>query len=130
MGRDAFRLAAEAGDMDALAAALDQEVHFRGPAFGTADVVGRERVMGILKIAFEKVYRDFSYVESLDNGDRCVLLFTSQVGEHAIEGAQVLRFGDHDLVVELVVMARPAPGAAAIGEEIVRHLDYDPREEG
>jgi hypothetical protein len=64
MGRDAFRKAAAAGDMRGLAASLDPEVHFRGPAFATPDMVGRDRVAGILTIAFERVYEDFRYMAS------------------------------------------------------------------
>jgi hypothetical protein len=130
MGRDAFRAAAEAGDMDALAAALHPEVHFRGPAFATPDVVGRDRVAGILRAAFAHVYRDFRFVDTLDGARHTVHLFTARVGEHELEGAQVLRFGEKELVVDLAVIVRPAPAAAAVGAAILERLDFDPREAG
>lgn len=129
MGRDAFRKAAEAGDMPGLAASLDPEVHFRGPAFATPDMVGRDRVGGILAIAFERVYEDFRYIDGVEGPERAILLWTAKLGDHELEGVQVLRFGADDLVVELAVIVRPAPGAAAIGEAILKHLDFDPRAE-
>lgn len=127
MPRDAFRKAAEDNDMDALALALAPDVHFRGPAFATPDVVGRARVAGILKIAFDHVYRDFSFIDTVEGDLRTVHLWTAQVGDHEIEGATALTFGDDDLVADLAVIVRPAPGAAAVGEEILKHLDFDPR---
>jgi hypothetical protein len=39
-----------------------------------------------------------------------------------MEGAQVLGFDAHDLVGELVVMVRPAPAAAALGQAILAAL--------
>ena len=107
------------------------DVHFRGPAFATPDVVGRDRVVGILKTALDHVYRG-SPLHRLGGGRSAhgAALWTAQVGEHELEGAQVLTFDADDLVADLAVMARPAPGAAAIGEAILKHLDFDPRTRG
>jgi hypothetical protein len=128
MDRGAFKRAAEAGDWDAFTEALAPEVQFRGPAFGATRPTGsRDEVVGIFKIAFSNVYRDFRFIDSIEGPQRTVLLFTARVGEHELEGAQVLTFGADDRVTDLAVMARPAPAAAAIGEEILKHLDFDPR---
>jgi hypothetical protein len=126
MGRDAFRKAAEAGDMAALAASLDPDIRFRGPAF-PEPVQGREQVAAILTIAFQRVYQDFRYVDILESGARAALLFSARVGEHELEGAQVLSFGEGGAVTELVVMVRPAPSALALGEAILANLATDPR---
>lgn len=121
MGRDAFQKAAEAGDMAALAQSLDPDIRFRGPAY-PEPVQGRERVAEIMSIAFGKVYRDFSYFDVIEGAARTVLLFTAGVGDHQLEGVQVLGFGDGDAVTELVVMVRPAPAALVLGEAIMSHL--------
>jgi hypothetical protein len=126
MGRDAFQKAAEAGDMTALAETLDPNIRFRGPAFAEP-AQGREQVAAILSAAFQQVYQDFRYVEVVAGANRTVLLFTARVGDHQMEGAQVLAFGPADTVTELVVMVRPAPAALALGEAILSHLTADPR---
>ncbi len=121
VGRDAFELAARAGDLDALTSALAPDVAFRGPAFPDA-TVGRERVGAILAAAFGGVYEDFEYVDALSGAARTVLLFNARVGDHQMEGAQVLGFNADDLVNELVVMVRPAAAAAALGQAILAAL--------
>ncbi len=124
MGRDAFLKAAEAGDVAALAESLDPDIRFRGPAFAEP-VQGRDQVTAILSIAFGQVYQDFRYVDVVEGATRTVLLFTARVGEHQLEGAQVLGFGSGDALTELVVMVRPAPAALALGEAILSRLIED-----
>ena len=124
MGREAFEAAARTGDMDGLSAALAPDVVFRGPAFPD-EMVGRDRVCTILAAAFGKVYRDFEYTIVVVGAARTVLLFTARVGEHLMEGAQVLGFDADDLVSELVVMVRPAPAAIALGQAILAALGLD-----
>jgi hypothetical protein len=87
--------------------------------------VGRDRVGPILAAAFGKVYRDFEYTIVVVGAARTVLLFTARVGEHLMEGAQVLGFDADDLVSELVVMVRPAPAAIALGQAILAALGLD-----
>jgi hypothetical protein len=82
-------------------------------------------VAAILSAAFGKVYQDFHYVDVVEGAARTVLLFTARVGDHQLEGAQVLGFGEGDAVTELVVMVRPAPAALALGEAILAHLSED-----
>jgi hypothetical protein len=84
-------------------------------------------VAAILSIAFGQVYQDFRYVDVVEGATRTVLLFTARVGEHQLEGAQVLGFGSGDSLTELVVMVRPAPAALALGEAILAILAKDPR---
>jgi hypothetical protein len=126
VGKDAFKRAAEAGDMAALAATLDPDVTFRGPAFKES-VQGRDGVAAILGVAFGKVYQDFLYTDVVESASKTVLLFSARVEEHDLEGAQVLGFGADDRVRELVVIVRPAPAAAALGQAILAQLTEDPR---
>lgn len=107
--------------MAALTASLAPDVVFRGPAFPDA-TVGRERVGAILAAAFGGVYQDFEYLDVLAGASRTVLLFTARVGEHPMEGAQVLRFDADERVSELAVMVRPAAAAAALGQAILSKL--------
>ncbi len=115
--------------MVALTAALDPDVTFRGPALAES-VTGRDRVAAILEVAFERVYEDFQYTDVLEAESRTVLLFSARVGEHEMEGAQVLGFGADDSVRELVVMVRPAAAAAALGQAILAHLTKDVSAQG
>ena len=53
---------------------------------------------GSWRLTFERVYEDFRYIDGVEGAERAVLLWTAQVGEHELEGVQVLRFGADDLV--------------------------------
>jgi hypothetical protein len=110
--------------MAALTAALAPEIAFRGPAF-PGETAGRDRVGGILAAAFGKVYEEFKYTDVVVGDDHTVLLFTARVGEHAMEGAQVLGFDADELVSELAVMVRPAAAAAAVGQAILAALGIE-----
>lgn len=65
--------------MAVLAAALDPDVRFRGPAFKES-VQGRDRVAAILGVAFGKVYQDFLYTDVVESASKTVLLFSARVG--------------------------------------------------
>ena len=79
----------------------------------------------MLAAAFAGVYEDFEYQDVITGSSRTVLLFTARVGEHQMEGVQVLGFDADDLVNELVVMVRPAASASALGRAIMAAMGIE-----
>jgi hypothetical protein len=107
-----FRKAVEAGDADAIAAALDPDVTFLSPVVFRA-YEGREAVMQLLSIVGQ-VFEDFRYVDELRGDGSSCLVFHARVGDRELEGIDYLRHGPDGLVTELTVMVRPYSAATAL----------------
>ena len=108
----AFRKAVEAGDVDAMAAALDPDVKFRSPVvFRTYE--GRDAVMQLLSLVAQ-VFEDFQYVDELHGDGTSCLVFRARVGDRDLDGIDYLRHGSDGLVTELMVMVRPYSAATAL----------------
>ena len=63
-------------------------------------------------------FEDFRYVEQVETGDTAVLMFEANVGDKAVQGVDILRFGDDDRIRELIVMVRPMSGMHAFAERM------------
>ena len=108
----AFRKAVEAGDVEAMAAALDPDVTFRSPVvFRTYE--GRDAVMQLLSLVAQ-VFEDFQYVDELQGSGTSCLVFRARVGDRDLDGIDYLRHGPDGLVTELMVMVRPYSAATAL----------------
>jgi hypothetical protein len=108
----AFRDAVEAGDVEAIADALDPNVTFRSPiVFRTYE--GRDAVMQVLSLVGQ-VFEDFRYVDELQGDGTSCLLFQARVGDRELDGIDYLRHGPDGLVTELTVMVRPYSAATAL----------------
>ena len=73
--------------------------------------------------AVVKVFEDFRYVEQVETGDTAVLLFEARAGDRELQGVDILRFGEHDRVRELIVMVRPMSGMHALADEMKKMLE-------
>ncbi|CAL9370492.1 hypothetical protein SUDANB176_00858 [Streptomyces sp. enrichment culture] len=120
----AFRKAVEAGDLDAAAALLAEDVVFASPV-AFKPYTGKPITAAILR-AVAGVFEDFRYVRELDDasGHDHALVFTARVGDREIEGCDFLHVGDDGLIDRLTVMVRPLSGAqalaAAMGAQVER----------
>ena len=117
------RAAIEAGDIDALAALLSDDVVFNSPV-AFHPFVGRATVAEVLANVLE-VFTDFVYVDELEGDGTHGLVFTAGVGGRAVQGLDHLRFDDAGLVSEFTVMVRPLSGVIALAEAMgprVAHL--------
>ncbi|MFP5253696.1 MAG: nuclear transport factor 2 family protein [Actinomycetes bacterium] len=133
----AFRDAVEARDLDALEAALAEDVVFRSPAV-YKPYEGRPATMVILR-AVMRVFEDFRYVRetaSADGRDH-VLVFEATVKDKQLEGVDVLHLDEDGLVDDLRVLVRPLSGlnglVEAMGQaipEVMRELGLDPGDGG
>lgn len=118
---NAFRAAVEAGDLDALEAALHPDVGFRSPAVFTP-YEGRENVMALLRTVFE-VFEDFAYTDELGGGSTHALIFKARVADKQLQGMDHLTLDADGLVTELVVMVRPLSGLIALAQEMGSRLE-------
>jgi hypothetical protein len=117
---DAFRRAAEAKDFSAGAELFSPDVVFRSPAV-FKPYEGIEALGELLRNVAE-VFEDFRYIDQVETGDAAVLVFEARVGDKALNGVDVLHFGEDGLIKEMMVMVRPASGLMALGEEMGRRL--------
>jgi hypothetical protein len=117
----AFREAVEAGDLAAMAAALDPEVTFRSPVV-FRPYEGREAVMQLLTLVTQ-VFEDFRYVDELHGDGTSCLVFHARVGERELDGIDHLRHGPDGLVTELMVMVRPYSAATALRDAMGARLE-------
>src|SRR5947207_8276214 len=115
-----FRAAVEGGDPDAMLEVLHPDVTFRSPVV-FKPYEGRDAVMVLLRAVFE-VFEDFSYLAEVSEGDREVLLFEARVGDRQLQGVDIIRTED-DQVVELIVMVRPMSGVHALAEAMRVRLE-------
>jgi hypothetical protein len=121
MSANAFQAAVLAGDEDALAEALADDVVFRSPAV-YKPYEGREATTLVLR-AVSRVFEDFRYDDSFEGEDGDVLLFSARVGDRELNGIDLLRFDDEGKVRELTVMIRPLSGLNALVEAMARELE-------
>ncbi len=117
-----FRVAVEAGDMDAAVALLADDVVFRSPVV-FKPYQGREAVAALLHAVFV-VFQDFRYVREIGADDAAdhALVFQTRVGEREIEGADFLHTDEHGSIDEFTVMVRPLSGALALAEAMKAQL--------
>lgn len=121
MRSDRFRAAAEAKDFAAGADLFADRVVFRSP-FVHTPYEGREALMFILSNVAQ-VFEDFRYVAQVETDDKAVLMFEARVGDRELQGVDVLRFDDEDLIDEMTVMVRPMSGLEALAAEMGRRLE-------
>jgi hypothetical protein len=116
-----FREAVEAGDLEAMEAALDRNVTFHSPVV-FKPYEGREAVMALLSLVAQ-VFEDFRYVDELQGQGTTCLLFKARVGDRELDGIDYLRHGPDGLVTELTVMVRPYSAATALRDAMGAKLE-------
>jgi hypothetical protein len=120
-GRGPFRAAVETKDFGRVEATLALDVRFRSPVV-FAPYEGRASVAALLRVVGEVLSPELVYQWQVREGDREVLCFTSQVGDRAIEGVDLLLYNGEGQVAELVVMMRPASALAAVRDAVGARL--------
>lgn len=121
MKSDAFRVAAEAKDLEAVTKVFREDVVFRSP-FVFRPYTGIESLRFILGNVAQ-VLEDFHYVSQVETGDTAVLVFEARVGDREVQGVDILGFGEDELVTEMTVMIRPISGLQALGAEMNRRME-------
>ncbi|MEX0835368.1 MAG: DUF480 domain-containing protein [Nitriliruptor sp.] len=116
-----FHDAVTAADWDTAIDQLARDVTFRSPAVHQP-YEGRLATATILR-AVARVFEDFRYVDTFDEGDRAVLLFEARVGDRDLQGIDLLRFDDDGMIIDFTVMIRPLSGLTAVVEGMRAALD-------
>ena len=111
-----FRAAVETGDIGAVAELLAQEIVFHSPVT-FHPFVGRETVVGLLE-QVAQVFEDFRYTDELQAGDAHALIFRANVGDREVEGIDLLRFDEQELICDFTVMLRPLSGLIPFAQEM------------
>ncbi|WP_053846669.1 nuclear transport factor 2 family protein [Streptomyces sp. NRRL B-24085] len=112
----AFREAVEAGDLAAVEALLAEDVVFTSPVV-FKPYAGKAITAAILGAVVE-VFEDFRYVSELssEDGRDHALVFSTRVGERALDGCDFIHLDDDGLIDRFMVMVRPLSGAQALAE--------------
>ncbi|MFI0410104.1 nuclear transport factor 2 family protein [Actinomadura sp. 3N508] len=139
--RGTFRKAVEAKDLAAITMALDPGIEFHSPVM-VKPYLGREPVTALLGVLLE-VFDDFRYTDELTGtapvadptgggfpiapatpaAPPLALIFTARVAGKAVQGLDLLRFGDTGLVTGLTVMVRPLPAAMTLARVVGRRME-------
>lgn len=120
MAGSTFRAAVEAKDLAAVEAVLAPDVRFCSPAVHTP-YEGRDMTLKIIAAVFA-VFEDFAYIGEMRTGDEEALRFTTRIGDHSLEGVDLIRYGEDGLVTELTVLVRPLQGLQAVMEAMGARL--------
>ena len=116
----AFRDALAQGDTVAASKLFADDVVFHSPVvFKTYH--GRDDVALVLA-GVAQVFEDFRYTAEYTSDDGAVLAFATRVGERALEGVDIVRFGESGEIVEFTVMVRPYSAATALRERMAALL--------
>jgi hypothetical protein len=117
---DRLRIALQAGDVQAAAELLAEDIVFHSPVT-FHPFIGRETVTRLLGEVVQ-VFEGFRYVDELSSGSTHGLILRAHVGDREIEGLDLLRLNEQGLVADFTVMLRPLsallPFAQAMAERV------------
>lgn len=118
-----FRKAVEAGDIEAAAALLADDVVFTSPV-AFKPYAGKPITSAILHAVFE-VFEDFRYVREIgDEGGRDhALVFEAKVDGRSLTGCDFIRLDDAGLINDFMVMVRPLSAAQPLSEQMGARFD-------
>jgi len=111
-----FRKAVEAGDQEAMAGLLAEEIVFTSPV-AFAPYRGRAITAAILRAVFG-LFEDFRYVREIADpaGRDHALMFTARIGQLRVHGCDFLHTDERGLIDDFTVMVRPLSAAQALAE--------------
>ncbi|MFB4296174.1 nuclear transport factor 2 family protein [Actinomadura sp. NTSP31] len=125
-----FRAAVEAKDLAAITRSLDPGIEFLSPVM-VKPYHGRDPVAALLGVLLE-VFEDFRYTDELVGPEGAggparppsqALVFSARVMGKAVQGLDLLRFGETGLVTGLTVMVRPLPAAMTLARAVGRRME-------
>ncbi len=117
---ETFRRGVEAHDLELSLSVVGPSVTFHSPVVHRP-YKGRDALRGILS-AVNTVFEDFRYTAEYASDDGHVLAFSCRVGDRALDGVDILRFGPDGLVDDFTVMVRPYSAATALRERMAALL--------
>jgi hypothetical protein len=104
----AFRTAVERQEIEAVRELLAADIVFHSPVT-FHPFLGRDTVMGLLTLVAQ-TFEDFRYTDELATDGAHALIFRASVAGKELEGIDLLRFDEQDLIADFTVMLRPLSG--------------------
>jgi SnoaL-like domain len=111
----------DSGDPARLGALLADDVVFRSPAVHTPQE-GKGLTTTYLAAAMVVLGPTLRYIEEWYGEDSAVLEFEAEIDGMSVQGIDLLRWNDADLLVEFIVMVRPFRGLEKLIELMGRQL--------
>lgn len=115
-----FRRAAEEADLPTISTLLSDAIIFHSPVT-FHPFIGRETVTRLLELV-SQTFENFHYTDELQTHGAHGLIFRAMVAEREIEGIDLLRLDESDLICDFTVMLRPIsaliPFAQIMGEKV------------
>ena len=122
---DRFRAGVEAGDHAAMVATLAPEVVFHSPVTFHA-FEGRDATAFVLA-GVMRVFANFRYTDQVEGpGGVHGLIFRADVGDREVEGIDLVRINDDDLIDDFTVFVRPLSGLNALAARMAEELGAPP----
>ncbi len=119
--REAFKRAAEAGDLNRLMAMFAEDAVLHSP-ITFQPFEGRVAIRRLLGVIVQ-VLQDFHYTDELTSADgTTALIFRAKVRNRDVEGLDLIRFADSGLIRDLTVMVRPRSALEALLAEVAPRL--------
>ena len=115
-----FRRAAEAKDLDLLAATLADDVVLHSPILFRG-FEGKEIVTHVLTNVAATL-EDLTYVDELVGENTVCLRFKANVGDYELEGIDYLTLDDDGKVIDLTVFMRPMSALTRFNEQMAQRL--------
>ncbi len=119
--REAFKRAAEAGDLNRLMAMFCDDAVLHSP-ITFQPFEGRAAIRRLLGVIVQ-VLQGFHYPDELTSADgTTALIFRAKVRNRDVEGLDLIRFADSGLIRDLTVMVRPRSALEALFAEVAPRL--------
>lgn len=128
MSAKAFRAGVEAGDFEAMMAALSDDVVLHSPVT-FKPFEGKAAVRALLGVIVE-TFSDFRYTDELAAEGIHALIFQARVGDREVEGMDLLREGADGLIEDFTVMVRPMSGLIALAQTVGPRLQAAQESDG
>jgi hypothetical protein len=107
-------------DVEALNEVLADDVTLGAPPYWTK-LRGKEIVQHLLSIIVDTI-EDFSYQREWLSGSELALEFTGHIGEHRLQGIDLISLDDQNRLVNLDVMVRPINSVIALREAVAPRM--------
>jgi SnoaL-like domain len=108
-----YRVAVEAGDVEAFVATLAPDVVLRSPITLRTDFRGHDDIRTLMRAVFASI-QDIRYHTDVGDAATRALFYRARIGRQPVEEASLLRLGDDALVHEVTLWFRPLPGLTAV----------------
>ncbi|GAA4117597.1 nuclear transport factor 2 family protein [Knoellia locipacati] len=116
--RELVESAIATGTLDGVDALLADDVVFTSPVAFTP-YPGKAITAAILD-GVARVFTDFRYVSTIEEGSRSALVFEAMVGEVSVNGCDFITTNEDGLITEFTVMVRPLSGAKALADAMAQ----------